>query len=407
MPWRKYKEKKGKYGSYYNIAKGITVRCDQRNQWTIFINKGGERKNKTIGKGRENLSRAIKAAEVIVKSLTIEAENKGKEKANSSLPYFTDFSSKWLEINSIRWSKYTLERYEGLLRIHICPHEAFKNKRVDEIARKDIRHFLHGLLITHSSSTVELAQIVIHGIFQELIEDEVLEKNPASATLKRILPEPEQRYKSPPDPFSITERDTFLEVAEESCNWAELLMLKVMIFSGLRLGELLALRLSNIKFENSTYFVRESFKRESFDPSKKGKKRLVDIPSFLLDELQRYITHLKETSLKNGHGGKIDLLFVDPNKNGSSPYSQSQVQKLVAKVCKAANLKRRHPHDLRHTYATILLMSHLSIAYVQKQLGHSSIKITVDTYGHWIPGEGRKGLEEALNPVQNEVKKCI
>lgn len=59
----------------------------------------------------------------------------------------------------------------------------------------------------------------------------------------------------------------------------------------------------------------------------------------------------------------------------------------------------RSPHDLRHTYASILLMAHISPAYVQKQLGHSSINITVDRYGHWIQGEGHHGLDEALSPV--------
>ena len=59
-------------------------------------------------------------------------------------------------------------------------------------------------------------------------------------------------------------------------------------------------------------------------------------------------------------------------------------------------LRVRNPHDLRHAYATILLMAHQSPAYVQKQLGHSSIKTTVDIYGHWISGEGRGGLDDAL-----------
>jgi integrase len=56
----------------------------------------------------------------------------------------------------------------------------------------------------------------------------------------------------------------------------------------------------------------------------------------------------------------------------------------------------RNPHDLRHSYATALLMDHYSPAYVQKQLGHSSISITVDIYGHWIPGEGKKDLTATL-----------
>ncbi len=54
------------------------------------------------------------------------------------------------------------------------------------------------------------------------------------------------------------------------------------------------------------------------------------------------------------------------------------------------------PHDLRHTYATLLLMDGYSPAYVQKQLGHHSISMTVDTYCHWIPGEGKKDLTKTL-----------
>jgi integrase len=72
------------------------------------------------------------------------------------------------------------------------------------------------------------------------------------------------------------------------------------------------------------------------------------------------------------------------------------VQRAVERACRVARLRRRNPHDLRHTYATILLMDHLSPAYVQKQLGHSSISITVDLYGHWIPGEGKKDLVRVL-----------
>ena len=101
-------------------------------------------------------------------------------------------------------------------------------------------------------------------------------------------------------------------------------------------------------------------------------------------------------------------MFVDPKENGPWPYSQRKVQGLVKKVCKAAGLEIRNPHDLRHTYATLLLMAHQSPGYVQKQLGHSSISITMDIYCHWIPGEGRGGLEAALGGeifVRNRVRK--
>ncbi|MFQ5485673.1 MAG: tyrosine-type recombinase/integrase [Desulfobacterales bacterium] len=89
-------------------------------------------------------------------------------------------------------------------------------------------------------------------------------------------------------------------------------------------------------------------------------------------------------------------MFIDPKERSHWPYSQRKVQGLVKKVCRAAGLSIRNPHDLRHTYTSIMLMAHQSPGYVQKQLGHSSISIAMDIYCHWIPGEGRRGLEAAL-----------
>ena len=102
-----------------------------------------------------------------------------------------------------------------------------------------------------------------------------------------------------------------------------------------------------------------------------------------------------------GIGGLVDALPVNP-KDGHSPFSQRDVQCELRRACKAAGLEVKNPHDLRHTYATILLMAGVSPAYVQKQLGHSSISMTVDIYGHWVPGEGRAGLEAALTGGSSE-----
>ena len=408
MPWRRYKPTKGKYGPIYQIDRGVNVRQDQRGLWTIFLTKDGERRNRTIGPGREGLTKAIKVAEKIVSQFnTINFTEKDTEEKTSS-PFFSDYSQDWLERNAKRWAYRTYERYEEILRLHIWPDKTFSKKKLDEIVKRDIRRFLSLVYKKRSAATVELVHSILSGIFEEAMEDDLVTSNPASKLLRRILPPEKQRDEKDPEPFTVEERNRFLEHAGKILSWDLLLVLKIMAFAGLRLGEVLALRLRNFNAKTEIYHVQESFYRKKFSHPKKGKKRLVDLPSFLVKELNNYIHSLKKERLKSGHGMTVDLLFLDPDEKYQYPYSQRKIQETVKKVCGQAELKRRKPHDLRHTYATIMLMAHQSPAYVQKQLGHSSISMTVDIYGHWIPGAGRKELEDALQPpVPNSGENCI
>jgi integrase len=395
MPWRKYKPRDGKYGHIYHVAKGVQVRRDRRGIWTLFLERAGQRKNKTFGSGREALAKALKAAEKIASKLDSPGFSQPIDSSKAKTPLFRDYSKNWLEECAGGWVDTTYERYEGILRLHILPDSNFK-KGLDEISRRDIKKHLRRLLKTHSPATVELAHTVLCSIFEEACEDEILKANPARGLLKRILPRKRDRNLKEADPFDLEERDRFLARAERRCVWAEQLILKVMAHCGFRLGEALAIRARYLDLRKMTYCVSESYRQYRYRKPKGGEKRFVDIPAFLAEELKDYLVYLKKASLRGGSGGEVDLLFRDPDENDPWPYSQRKVQRLVERVCKGAGLRVRNPHDLRHTYATIMLMAHQSPAYVQKQLGHSSIAITVDLYGHWIPGEGRRGLEDAL-----------
>ncbi|MCP4717464.1 MAG: tyrosine-type recombinase/integrase [Deltaproteobacteria bacterium] len=59
-----------------------------------------------------------------------------------------------------------------------------------------------------------------------------------------------------------------------------------------------------------------------------------------------------------------------------------------------AGLRRIRIHDLRHTYASLLIAQGESLAYIRDQLGHHSIKVTVDTYGHLVPGANREAVDK-------------
>jgi integrase len=404
MPRQKYKPKQGKHGSIYKVAKGVIVRQNARRIWLLCIERGGVRKNITFGDGRDARDEALKAAEMIAESLGDMVFTGPEEKKEPETPRFKVYSKKWLEDNTRRWKPRTHERYNEILRIHVWSAEIFRDKCISEISRADIKYFLRNLYKIRSSATVELAQTVLCSIFEEAIEDQLyLHGNPTRKILKNILPPKKKRNMKDPAPFTIEERDLFLTKAEKIYSPGLLLLLKLMLYCGLRLGEALAVRVRHFDLNRKTYHVTESFYRQVFDKPKADKCRWVDLPAPLLDEIRNHIAGLRKESLKAGNGGVVDLMFPDPEAKNRIPYSQRKIQNLVKKVCTRAGLDVRNPHDLRHTYATIMLMSgKVRSAYIKEQLGHSSIEITVDIYGHWIPGEGRDGLEDALRlPVQN------
>jgi len=81
------------------------------------------------------------------------------------------------------------------------------------------------------------------------------------------------------------------------------------------------------------------------------------------------------------------------------------------RVFEKAGLRRVRFHDLRHTYASLLIQNGESLACVRDRLGHSSIKLTVDTYGHLIPGANRQAVDRlddaARNPDATENEKGL
>ena len=105
---------------------------------------------------------------------------------------------------------------------------------------------------------------------------------------------------------------------------------------------------------------------------------------------------LKKESLKAGQGGRIDILLPGPGGKVAPADQPTQGPGVGQAGVQGGRVKTQNPPDLRLTYASILLMAHESPGYVQRQMGHSSISIPMDIYCHWIPGEGRKNLENAL-----------
>ena len=366
-----YPTTEGKNGLIYQIAEGVRVIPNSRGYWTLDAYKKGERLRRNFERGEEGLKKAIQTAELYVTKLGLKPK-----RIEERFVTMGEVAEKWLSGNQTRWSPATIERYSGLVSHFVRPR--FGDMPIEKVDRFQLREHLIEVLAIRSAKSVEVLHAVYSGIFSEAIDRQYLESNPANGLLKKILPPKRKRNQSKPDPFCKEDLERFIQAAWDVLPQPLPLVFETLAYSGMRLGECLAMRWTQFDAINKQYMITETVRRENFGKPKTG-ERLIDLPDFLCEKLERHINGLRKEALRRG----TEVKYLFPG------VSQVNMQMAMKRVCRAAKLRARNPHDLRHTYATILLMDLVSPAYVQKQLGHHSITMTVDVYGTWIPGEGK------------------
>jgi len=160
------------------------------------------------------------------------------------------------------------------------------------------------------------------------------------------------------------------------------------------------------RFPRPIHYRAPAVQRRKGDPDQNEKDPQGRYLRVLLHELETLKKRRKEEYLGRGKNEIPEWVFLSPGQiiwEGGKPVGHAERQPMIMrnfrkrvflKACDKANIRRRRLHDTRHTFASILLMNGESPAYVKDQLGHSSIKMTVDIYGHWIPGSNRQAVNK-------------
>lgn len=177
----------------------------------------------------------------------------------------------------------------------------------------------------------------------------------------------------------------------------------IAVTTGMRIGELLVMRWRNIDWEKGKYYVRETLiyvpKEKSIGvPKSDSSTNSVDLTPSCLHALKIHRENQeKELSKKDQKLDNEDFIFCTSK---GTPYDRSNVaNKEFFPILKRAGLRRIRLHDLRHTCASLLINQNENPKYIQRQLRHSSAKITFDTYGHLFPDQNQevvKRLDETL-----------
>ena len=192
-------------------------------------------------------------------------------------------------------------------------------------------------------------------------------------------------------PFEWHEKDIFEKTAKENFPHVYPFFLTA-LRSGLRLGELVALKPGDLDFRERFINVQRGFSKGKIDMPKSGKPRQVDMSAQLYDVLKQHLLNTKKFTLKKGLKEEPEFLFY--SEEGNMIRGSHFRRRVFFKVLAKAHMRHIRIHDLRHTYATLRISKGDNIQDVSKQLGHHSVKFTLDAYSHWLPGKSKDQVDE-------------
>jgi integrase len=165
------------------------------------------------------------------------------------------------------------------------------------------------------------------------------------------------------------------------------------IMTGARQGEILGLKWGDFDWEIKQVYIQRTFnKGRFFTPKTKCSRRRIDLAPAVIRELKEWRLACPANSL--------DLVI--PNKAAEPINHSNMVQRYFLPALMAAELPKIRFHDLRHTYASLLIEQRENIKYIQSQLGHSSPTVTLNVYAHLMKPTNQEAACQLENSVFGE-----
>lgn len=301
----------------------------------------------------------------------------------------------WIDTTRAEVSPKTHERYSDIVRCYLIP--AFGGLRLQRLTPSDISRAYAGFDRDPSPRTRRHIHRILKSALARAVAQQVLARNPADTLTK--LPKVERQ---PPSVLTVEQSRALLAaIAHTTTYWPVLLALA----TGMRRGEILALRWRNISLDTGAIRVVESLEQTRkgglrFKPTKTERARAVTLPGFALAELRRWQREQAEALLRIGVRATGETL-VCARQDGEPKAPESVTKEFTLLIAKAG-VPRVRFHDLRHSHATQLLAAGVHPKIVQERLGHSTITVTMDLYSHvteTIQADAVARLDAAYGPA--------
>ena len=284
---------------------------------------------------------------------------------------FNKVAANWLKYKKANVRGSTWNMYRG----HVDNHfEHINDLKINRISIATVEKFISDRRKKGVSlPTLRKVLITFGQVMKYAIRHKYIDHNPVSEAEKPKDQGEEQTFDihvlRPP------EVNSFLDATKDEKHHTLFLLA---IMSGVRQGELFGLKWSDILWETSQIHIQRTFNNGAwYRPKSKASTRKIDLGPKVIKQLKKW----KLACPPNDH----DLVF--PNKSGNPLDHGHVLRNFFWPALDAAELQRIRFHDLRHTYASLLIDQGENIKYIQKQLGHSKPSVTMDIYAHLISEE--------------------
>ena len=364
----------------------ITRRKDGRWEARYYVHTMDGAKRKVLyGKTR------AEARDKLAKALSDRIDGIVYDDENMTLGEYLDV---WLQgsvFGSVRQSTY--DRDKNLVNKHIKP--VLGGLKLKKLNSAQVQSFYRNRVDAGlSGSTVHKMHDILRRGLVQAVKWHLVPRNVAEAATPP-RPAPKEMYA-----LSVDEARRLLEAAGEDRLEA---LYVLAIHTGMRQGELLALRWQDVDLENAVASVRRTLTRRGGkvvfgEPKTKKSRRSIRLTPQAVEALRAHLKRqLQDIEILGDRYQDQGLVFTT---NTGAPINPSNLrQRSFASLLKRAGLPHVRFHDLRHTCATLLLSRGVHPKFVQELLGHATIAITLDTYSHVMPSMGdatAKAMEDAL-----------
>ena len=295
---------------------------------------------------------------------------------------FEDFWKMYCADMETRLREHTMRTKKYIVELKILPY--FGNKRVNDITAADIRQWQNELIkMGYSPTYLKTINNQLSAIFNYAVRYYDLKSNPCAKA--------GSMGKSKAEEMDFWTGEEFRRFIDSVMNKRRSYMAFMTLYwTGMRLGELLALNPKDVDLEKRTISITKSYqrlgKKDVITPPKTPKsKRVITIPEFLAADIKDYMDSLYDLQ-------EDDRLF---------PITKYYLEHEMQRGIKESGVKRIRVHDLRHSHASMLIELGFSPLEIANRLGHEKVETTLNTYAHLYPNKQTK-LAERLDSEYRE-----